>query len=282
MSFIESLLFFAHNTLHITRWQDIAEILLITSSVYMFTRWLNKDTNKRPLFIVYGYTAITCITFYMGLERAAIFLLAALPIMLTIVILVHQEILQKNFIVHRTLDVPRTTSDMWLDELMRAGLTALNKHHQVLYLIERQDQLMPLLHAQQQLNMPITKALLELIMQQPQGASFIWVNHAGNLVALQARMQETPQESWISEEVQKLPHWKQDAILITSKSDALVICFDQQKRLCECIIDGKILSELSAHQTLQLIKRHISATQENSHAHTHHGFASDHSEPISA
>ena len=241
-------------------WRDGAEIIILSLLIYFFLQWLAKDTSKKPLLVCYSYMMLTIAASYAQLTILTIYLLCALPILIVTLIIVHQHTLQKNFIVHRTIKAHTSGSLDWLDELMSGCLAVVNKNHEVICIIERQDNLKELLTAPYYLNADIQKNSLGLILRGThESGGMLWIHYAGKIVAAHVHVAQTPDSVWIDAEVSTLPLWKQDALFLTSKTDALVLYFDPKTKLCECIIAGKVVSELVAHHALMLIKRHLSS-----------------------
>ena len=138
--------------------QSLLEILFFSTVFYYFSLWLRRDrrTNLLPLF--YGYCATAMIAQAVGMTSVCQFLFMFAPVTLMLFIIVHQETLQKNFIVSKNI-TPAKNHD-WLNILMQSLLTTTHKNRSVICVIEKQDMLNTLLASPVTLNTGVQKDLL--------------------------------------------------------------------------------------------------------------------------
>lgn len=262
MDLLISISTFLKRELMIFSWYDCLEIILLATAVYYFMRWLAQDTQKNLITWFYGYCALLCASFYLGLQSLHFLMLVTSPVVLMLFILVHQQILQKNFVTLTSLSPKALPTAHWLEELIQGCLHALNKNREVFCIIERTDSLDQFLATNCIFNAEITQDLLDqlIIKTAHEGMVTLWVNHAGKLHGFNPTWRTTPDEIWITQDVKALHAWKQNALLMTEKSDALMFTISPTTRLCTIIIEGKIVNDLNAHHAFALLKNYCSLT----------------------
>lgn len=238
-------------------WRDGFEILLLSSLLYGFMRWLSQDISKKPLIFFVNYGLLTATTYYMGLSIVSTLLLVSTPLALVLSIIMHQHTLQKNMIAYKTIKPEQETSYSWLDELMRSVLGELNKDKEIICIIERNDSLREFLGAPYSLNADLKKSVLEMLFNHISEASstMLWINQAGKIIAINAYVKTPPDPDWISSDIKHMPSIKQDVLFLTSKTDAIVVCTSSRSRTFECIVEGKDIKDLSAAHALNFLKR---------------------------
>lgn len=252
---------FCATNLHIFSWHDCLEIAIISSIVYAFIRWLSHDQQKNLTAWWYGYCLLLFCSSYGGLAIVHLALCCAAPVVVVTFILIHQQTLQKNFITLTALTPRRHPTTDWLETLIQGCLHALNKNREVVCIIERNDALDTFLSANAVFNAEITHELLELLTKH-EGAVTLWTTHAGKLHALNPTWRWSTDELWAADEVKTLQTWKQHALLVTSKSDAIMFTLSPATRLCTLITQGKIVNDLTAHQAFALLKTYCTLTKQ--------------------
>src|SRR4051812_25368586 len=116
---------------------DYIEILFFSLVIYYFLLWLKKDTQKNLVIIFYGYFTITILSHYAYLPTITYLLCAAAPIALIIFIVLHQETLQRNFVMLKKVTAPVDINNNWVDELIKSSITALHSNKEFIGIIER-------------------------------------------------------------------------------------------------------------------------------------------------
>lgn len=267
MSLFSSFISFFKQSLLITSWRDLLEIILLSSVVYGFMRWLAKDQQKNLVFWFYCYTALVFGCSMLNLQTLHTLFFITSPIALLLFLMLHQQTLQKNFITLTSLSPEALPTSHWLEELIQGCLHALNKNRDVFCIIERSDALDQFLSTNCVFNAEITRELLELLTAKIdyQGALVLWVTHTGKLHAINPTWRATIDEIWVADDVKALHKWKQDALLMTEKSDALMFTLSPTNRLCTLVMEGKMIPDLSAHHAFALLKNYCSLKQGDNH-----------------
>ncbi len=240
-------------------WRDFFEVTLLAGLIYLFLTWLNKDKSSYPVLFFHIYAGLTIIAYYAQLAVLSTILLISAPIAIMLLILMHQQSLQKNLIVAKIIKPPAHHDFAWLDELVRTCLSVLNKHKELICLIERSDNLKTLLTAPYYFNADIKKELLEILVDHVNTAAgqMLWIEQTGKLIAINARLGMPVDVQWFTSPLDAQQAWKQDAVFLSTKTDAIVIRVCVNSRLFTCIAQGKIVEDLSAWQMLALLKKYL-------------------------
>jgi DNA integrity scanning protein DisA with diadenylate cyclase activity len=236
-------------------WRDSLEILILSSFVYYFLRWLKKDTQKNLTVTFYAYCALFATSYYAELPLLFSLLSSTVPLALTLFIILHQETLQRNFVMFKRPLAKEAQKASWIDELMRGCLTALNNNKELIILIERNDSLKNLLYAPCLFYADLKKDIFDIMAEKHTPEYMMWVTHDGKFVAINASWRINLHEEWVSKEAAALHKWKQDSIFISSKTDAIIFKVKPLTRTFDLITQGKVFEDLSSEQLLALIQK---------------------------
>lgn len=233
------------------------EIIILSSFFYYFSLWLKKDKEKNLIWYFYSYCFLFFGSWYCNFYAINIFMLYTCPLMCLILLIIHQDILQRNFISLKKDTVASKNND-YLEQLLRAGLATLNKNKTFYCVIEQSCEIKPFVKTDLLLKADLTQEHIAYLIESASfdEKKFLWCSSLGYIIAINAewRIHQThaPLEA---SSIQN--HWKEDAILMTSKTDAYVIKGNPNTRLFDLVAQGKIHEQLSAHQVLQTLKMHI-------------------------
>ncbi|MBA3954022.1 hypothetical protein H0X48_01765 [Candidatus Dependentiae bacterium] len=260
---------FFSQELYISSWRDVLEITLFSTITYGFLVWLKKDVQKDLTYAFYSYYILLMGSYYCSLYTLTTVLLSAIPVVLTLFILVHQETLQKNFVVLKKMQKTPKEDIHWIDELMKILLNAVNNKKDIIGVIERCDSLQDILKAPYSFYADIKKDAFDILLEKHSYTQehLLWLNQEGKLIATNASWQLELNDEWISPDVLALAKWKQDAIFITSKTDALVFKVNSLARTFDLIVQGKLIEHNDAQQTLLLLYAYITPKKETSVPH---------------
>lgn len=233
---------------------DCIEIIFFASLCYYFTLWLSKDRQKNLVGYFYGYCILATGAYYGGLSTVALFLFTGFPVALVLFIILHQEILQRNFIALHTISAKTTLANpkQWHEILVRSCLVLLHKHQSIICVIEQKQSLENFIETLFVFNTPLQHGLLEMLVQSSKKDSFVWLNHKGTLKSIES--------TWISHEAlvtehSSIPQWQQNALLFTTKTDALVFSSELKHGTFSFIAQGKLLENLTADQVARILSK---------------------------
>lgn len=234
------------------------EIIMLMAFFYYFSLWLKRDKEKNLVWYFYGYYFLFIVTWYGNLNALNAFILYSFPLASILFIIVHQEILQRNFISLKKEAPVAINNQDHLEELLRVALSTLNKNKNFSCILEHTSDLKPFIKTDFSFKAELKQECLSYLIDSKtfDEHKYIWCSWQGYLIAVNAQ--------WRIHQAQPLPElsscnnqWKEDALLITSKTDACVIKGNPTTRLFDLIARGKLHEKLSAHQMLQLLRIQI-------------------------
>ncbi len=247
---------------HIARtlpYRDLFEIFFFAAVIYYVQLWLRRDNQRNLLLGFYGYCALFFISFYADLPVLRFVLFVFAPSVGMLFIILHQETLQKNFITLRKPTVlPQGKTD-WVDELVMCCLTALNRHKDIIVVLERNDLLKNLIHAPYFIYAELKKDVFDILLekQMPGNDQLLWINQQGKIVSINSSWKTQIDEEWVSEDVEHLHLWKQQALHMTSKTDTLVLKVNPLTRSFDVIVHASIIEHLTAEQLTTYLKKQL-------------------------
>jgi hypothetical protein len=246
-------------TLKIAHWHDSIEIIFISTVLYYFLLWLREDRQKNLIYIFYGYCILAFCSYYSHLPTMSHFLFSCAPIMLIFFIILHQNTLQKNFVTLKRAHKVAEEHVSWFEELTRACLGALNNNKEFICVIERNDQLQGLIEAPCVCYADLKKDIFDIFLEKHKCTppSMVWINQSGKLVGINATWQLRFGEEWITPQATTIAQWKQDGIVITAKTDALIFKVTPLTRTFDLIIQGKLVEDLTADQAFTILQHHV-------------------------
>lgn len=243
----------------IFRWQDGLEIALFTLSLYYFSLWLFQDKQKPLLLGFYGYCALFLGAQFLQLVTLSTLFITLAPLTLTVFILLHRDTLQKNFItLHRITPQELPTGD-WIEDLVRAGLTAASNNSTFTCIVEKKDSLTTLLSCPAHLASPCTADLIKLITSSTiyHPEQMLWIDTHIKLASYNCTWKKNSVDAWLTEDVQEQEQWLKDALFFTSKTDALFIKLLPATRTFTLVAGGKIIEKVVAQQACSAIRTYL-------------------------
>ena len=240
-------------------WRAIVEILFFSSLFYACFRWLRKDARLLTSFSIYWVALLGAQLLELQTIAHALMVFAPAAVMLCIVL--HQDTLAKRYVTVRNVTTVQPTTD-WLATLFGVLLSSVQKNRPAFVVIEKHDQLRSLLASANTIHADIQKNLLELLVssQLYDANKLIWLNHRGELLAINAYWHPTLEGQWISEEVLSLEVWKQDGLLLAHKTDAIVFYIKPETRTVTLISQKKMIEDVSVSQAMLMVKQYLYST----------------------
>lgn len=237
--------------------KNSAEIITLSSFFYYFSSWLKKDKEKNLIWYFYSYCFLFFGSWYLELFVINTFMVYTGPLIFLLVVIIHQDILQRNFISMKKT-IPTTKNSEYVEELIRAGLNTLNKNKTFYCVLEHSYELKPFIAADFFLKADINQTYLSYLIDNPHfdQKKFIWCSTRGYVLATNAHWKIHQTQSPVELSFRQ-NQWKEDALLITAKTDAYVIKGNPSSRLFDLVSNGKIHEQLSAPQIVQLLKKYL-------------------------
>lgn len=234
------------------------EILILTSFFYWFSRWLKKDKKKNLVWYFYSYCLLLLVCHVTGLSIVFSFMLYAAPLLFVSLIIIHEDILQRNFITMKK-DTEKLIADTTpLDEIIRAALYAFNKNKNFLVVLEDRCQIAHFIHTDYLINADFSPATLIFFIESSlfDENKYIWCSTDAKIKGMNVSLTIQNFATDSDTDLDRKTQWKHDALLITSKTDTVIIHGHAESRLFDLVIGGKIQEKISAAQLLTLIRTH--------------------------
>lgn len=233
---------------YLLTWKSALEISVISSIIYYSLRWLATDKTKSVLLYFYSYCACAAVACFLQLPTLINFLLWIFPLICVIIVLLHAQVLQRNFVALKKIAHPESRSPVnWIDELVRACLNTRNQGLTNYFVIEHTDALDPFVEVRCPINAQLHQELIAIIMhtQHPQN-SFILLDSTGKLIGCRCS-------------------WKTDfdvnngaATWFTDKLDCLVLISNEKG--FSLIHSAKIIDQLTGPQVCTILKHIVLST----------------------
>ncbi len=250
-------------SIRIVSYKDIVEILFFSGVTYYILLWLKKDTERNMLLGFYLYCALFFGAYYADLPVMRFVLFLSAPFVAMLFILLHHETLQKHFVKLAKGPVSLQETHHWVDELIKCCLLALNRHKEIILVIERNDLLKTLIHAPYFIYAELKRDVFDILLEKQIGGNdyMIWINQQGKLVAINSTWRTQIDDTWLSTEAAHMHTWKQQAIFITAKTDALMFKVNPLTRSFDLITQGKIVEGIHAEQLATFMKKNLVMTK---------------------
>ena len=244
-------------------YRDIIEILFFSSAIYYIQLWLKKDKTRNLILGFYIYCALFCASYYADLPVLRFVLFVFAPALAMLFIILHQETLQKNFITLSNPAIPLDDKGHWINELVMCSLTALNRHKDIIIVLERNDHLKSIIHAPYFIYAELKRDVFEILLEKQMAGNehMIWINQQGKIVSINSSWKTQLDEDWLAQEAEKMHLWKQQALYITGKTDALVLKINPLSRSFDVINQGKVIGGMNAETVSTYLKKQLSRRQ---------------------
>lgn len=240
-------------------YRDIIEVLFFSATIYYIQLWLRKDEQRNLILWFYLYCALLCGSYYADLPVLRFVLFAFAPAIAMLFIILHQETLQKNFITLSNPAVPLKEQQDWVDELIMCALMALNRHKDIIIVLERNDPLKSVIHAPYFIYAELKKDVFEILLEKQMVGNdyMIWISQQGKIVSINSSWKTQLDEEWISQEAEHMHVWKQQALYVTRKTDAVTVKVNPISRSFDVVSKGGIIEGMSAEAVTNYLKKNL-------------------------
>ncbi|EKD48559.1 MAG: hypothetical protein ACD_64C00257G0002 [uncultured bacterium] len=239
----------------LTTWSDIVEISIISTCFYYTALWLKKDRNTNLLAYFYGFLFFLFAAHGLQLTTLTSILLLFSPSVVMLFMLMHQQLLQRNFVSLKNVTLATQSScPDWLSAIMKKTLDMLAHNKNILILIEHTDALRPHLAVTEPLDVPITHGIITLLFNTLYDPEYLcWISSTGMLRGINVSFKA----SWHPHSYQTNNAWVDDAVAYTSQTDAVILYAHADSHQYAIAHQGIIHEGLSMEQAHKLIKKCI-------------------------
>jgi len=262
-------------------WRNCIEILFFTLLIYYFSLWLKADRKKNLLPYFYGYCTLTLVTHFTQLTTISYFLFLFAPVAIMLFILIHQTTLQRNFVALKNIVPAKNIKTNWPETVIRSFLFAINKNKEIHCVIESKDSLEEFLFSPLILNANIQQGLIHILYESQMfdQKKMLWLNTNGQLVGINSQWRESvfakassdkpifesisqnnkkPQPPTLKQKTPDSP-FVQNALLLSSHTDALFLQITPQKRTFDIIFNGELFNNINSDNALNILKKYAFA-----------------------
>jgi len=259
--------------------KDYLEILFFSTVIYYFSIWLAKDTHKNLLLYFYGYCTLIATAHTAQLSSITFFLAFFAPVILVCFIIMHETTLQKNYVTLRNTIAPKKEGRDWVEHLVRLCLQSMNENQSLTCLIEQSDNVRSMLTAMH-LEVDLHTGILEMLIKAPafDSEKIILVDAYGSLIGINAQWKHLVEPAFIRDNAKKLDHFKQDALLHTTKTDAVIFRSDPVNHTFDIITGGTLFESINAHRLLTSLKTYLGALSTTKKGKSNDTFTRKHSQ----
>jgi len=239
-------------------WRNIVEVLFFTLLIYYFSLWLKKDRQKNLLPHFYGYCLLSLLAHATQLTTLSYFLFLFSPVAIMLFILVHQEVLQRNFVALRNIIPAKRDLSSWPEILIRSCLIAINNNKKVLCALENKDSIAQFLDSPLILNSNIKEELIKILQESNffNENKMLWVNTQGKVIGVNASFKDDNLQEFFLPDTKNISKWKQNALFLSSKTDTLFLRITPTDRTFDIIFNGKIINNVKANNALNIIRKY--------------------------
>jgi len=238
--------------------RDVFEIILISGILYYFSRWLAMHVTHRLVMMMYSYCVLIIAAYALSLPLIFSFLVAGAPVACMLLMLMHQDLLQKNFVVPQKI-VPARRDQSWIEALMQSCMISSAQNKNVTIVIQHHDDISSYVHGGCFIESPCHKELLLVLLQSPSynPESFIYLTSDGMIVAMNSTFQNIGSKLSPDSLANPLSTWQENALLLCAKTDALIMNCDHSTSTFTVLLRGSITAKLTAASCTRLIEDYV-------------------------
>jgi DNA integrity scanning protein DisA with diadenylate cyclase activity len=147
----------------IFQWQDFYSLMIVILCVYKFLNFLSSHRTVNLLSYTYILYLNMLFAYFINCQTIFNFLMHSTPVILIILILMHQKNLQKNWLGVGVAKIEKNNL-LWLDELAKILIWAKHHNYFPLILIEQFDEIESILENQIEVNANYNTQLLKSLI----------------------------------------------------------------------------------------------------------------------
>ncbi len=241
-------------------WRDYVELFFVVATVLWITTWLNRDKTRHLVLYFYFYCFLIFATYALSLPVAHKLLVAAVPLVIMIFVLMHEEVLQKRFAVPVRAVPHGPVDDTWIDELLQACLFAMNTNTALTFLLEHHDTIGSLITKGCTFETPLTKNKILVLVESRlfDRSSMIWIRSDGILVGINASWIQESESSAGNDAKQRA--WLM-ALLASHKTDVLVLRTNPEHNSFDIALRGNSAQNLTSAHCRMLLRQYVCAAR---------------------
>jgi hypothetical protein len=237
------------------------EILLISTAIYYFARWLQYDRQKNLAPVFFATCMAITSADYLGLTNLTNLVLSCWPLTLMLFVLVHQQTLQKNFVaLKKIIPAKILIPNNWVENLIAACMTSPQKTQKLICIIEGSDNLNSFLNSEFIFNSIINKPLLETVLssQNFDSQKILWLTQDGNIIAINATWNLDFTHANLTNST------FDNCLLLSQQTDLIYLEVDQKLHQFSLIAQGQVIKNLHTNDIIKVLQQYLRKNQANS------------------
>ncbi|MFZ5954055.1 MAG: hypothetical protein ACOYT8_03095 [Candidatus Dependentiae bacterium] len=235
--------------------RDIIEISFYFMIIYRLSLWLAKD-NSNLIFWFWGYSCSLLVAYLINIPTTILFLVFLWPLFITLLFIVHQETIQKNFIA--LAKIPQQINNKnWLNILIKESLITTHRNKQVLCIIETNFNIHSYIENPLPVHSLITPDLITLITHSEfyNQNKFILIDQEGYLRGINVTIPSIANTLSLGENKNSIEHFT----TFSFKLKNLIVRASSSTHTFDMVIEGKIYLKMTALQTQELLQTYFSS-----------------------
>ena len=239
--------------------QDFLEVAIFISLTYKCLTWLKQDNTKNLLLGSYLYISLVVFSYLTSCNILFFTLMLAMPICILFVLVIHQKQLQKNFLLSSKTNIVLTSTPQnnWLESFIQSCLISSHNKKDLTCIIERSQNLQPLIKSPFILNLPIQKEITNLILASSKinDQSLFWINESGTIQSINVEWSDLLLSELIIKPNNNSTLSNEAAILLTQKTDALIFSIHTLSDTHTIWYKGTCIKQATIPQLLKFINK---------------------------
>lgn len=229
---------------------DIVEIVLLSTGVFLFSRWCTFDKQKPLIIYFYAFCLGAIGLCALDLPTIHDILQVSWPGLFIVFIVLHEHTLQKNYIARKAVIPVRTIAQHdWIPLALRAGLKAAAHHKELIFVVQGVQVVDDFITCATVLNSPVSKELLDMLIESAhiKKGSLIMLDRHGTILGVNG--------SWKKERL--VSRWDEYAVELTGHTDAVVYAIDGATRECAIVAHGACVTGVGSDKTELIIAQYV-------------------------
>lgn len=244
--------------------QDYIELLVFVGIIYKILSWLKQDHTNNLLLGSYAYFAMLLLSYNISCTILFSTLLFAMPLCIIFALIAHQKQLQKNFILSTKQPFIATSLPQknWIENVIQSCLVACHQKKTVVCIIERSQNLNPLLQTPFLLHIPIQQDIVSFLLASTKITenSMLLIHESGIIQSINVTWSQLLLNELIVQPTNSKNLTHEAALVLTQKTDALLFTISTNTDHHTIWYQGTCLQQTTIQQLLICIKNILSTT----------------------
>lgn len=244
--------------------QDYIELLVFIVIIYKTLNWLKQDHTNNLLLGSYAYFAMLLFSYSSNCTILFSTLLFAMPLCIMFALIAHQKQLQKNFILSTKQQFVSTSLPQknWIENVIQSCLIACHHNKTIVCIIERSQDLNPLLQTPFLLHIPIQQDIVSFLLASTKVTdnSMLLIHESGIIQSINVTWSQLLLNELIIQPTNSKNLTHEAALILTQKTDALLFTISTNTDHHTIWYQGACLKQTTIQQLLIYIKNILSTT----------------------